>query len=280
MKRGLAIAVACAWIGVVGCFRSEPIEGRPCPCGDGFVCCVNQCVQATDTATCHADGAIASSDADTDRNVGDGSAPRDATRDRSADVDLRVLPDASPADQASDASDAGASADRFGDGEAGDAADDARDGAQDAVVDAPTDGPACVGDGSQMTARVLGADFLHRGSTTTDEIYSGSFKLGPCERLVDNDAVVVYTQDQSFIPPLTAGLTILHTFDPAGPGMTSPAEQPPGKYYIDSPMLDHDAATDTYTYSFHGVNFVTCPDAGVCQYIDSTEFRVVIDVVW
>jgi hypothetical protein len=44
-------------------------------------------------------------------------------------------------------------------------------------------------------------------------------------------------------------------------------------------MLAYDAATDTYTDSFHGLNFVTCPAGEVCQDIDSTEFRVVIDVV-
>jgi hypothetical protein len=39
--------------------------------------------------------------------------------------------------------------------------------------------------------------------------------VSPCERLLDNDAVVVYTRHQSLLPPLTAGVTILHTFDPA-----------------------------------------------------------------
>jgi hypothetical protein len=60
--------------------------------------------------------------------------------------------------------------------------------------------------------------------------------------------------------------------------MTSPAAQPPGKYYIDSPAMTYDALTATYAYSFHAVNFVTCPDAGACQYIDSTNYRVAIDV--
>jgi hypothetical protein len=267
MRRVLSIAIACVWLGVgaasSGCIGFEPIEGRPCPCGGGFECCENQCVAATKAATCHAGASI---DAGADRPLSDAHAPGDANMDRP------VVVDAPPADRPSDASDTGPVHDALPD-----ALPDLRPG--DLVGDAPPDGPTCTGDGGQAMARFLGSDFLIRSGSPSDKIYSGQFRLEPCERLLNDDGAVIYTQDQSYIPPLTVGLTILHTFDPAGPGMTSPAQQPPGKYMISSPMLSYDTATKTYTYQFHGVNFVTCPDGTTCPYIDSTNYRVVIDVV-
>jgi len=41
--RGARVVLAVAafsWVGLAACVKSAPLEGRPCPCEDGYLCCV------------------------------------------------------------------------------------------------------------------------------------------------------------------------------------------------------------------------------------------------
>jgi hypothetical protein len=148
-------------------------------------------------------------------------------------------------------------------------------------------GPADANDGgpdlcpsgvdASPTLRDLGEDILAIGPMPTDQIYVGQFKLLPCEQLINDSAATLYYGDLNSLPMnLTSGLTIVHTFEPGMPNAAADPTQPPGKYYVDSPMLTFDAKSGIYEYSFHATNFVTCP--GTCQYIDTTHYRVLIEV--
>jgi hypothetical protein len=146
-------------------------------------------------------------------------------------------------------------------------------------LDADDGGPdSCPSEAdASPTLRDLGEDILAIGPMPTDQIYSGQFKLLPCEELINDSATTLYYGDlNSFPMNLTSGLTIVHTFEPGMPNAPADPMQPPGKYYVDSPMLTFDPKSGVYEYSFHATNFVTCP--GTCQYIDTTHYRVLIEV--
>jgi hypothetical protein len=142
---------------------------------------------------------------------------------------------------------------------------------------------ACAASDAQATPQIIYTGFLDIGTTMsqTERTYAGPFKLRPCEHLVNGNASALYTQDTSTIAPVTSGLTILHTFEPAGPYMTPPATQPPGKYSISQVSLAYDATIDTYTWSFYGINYVywPCTPSPTCKSVDDAMYRVVIDVV-
>jgi hypothetical protein len=261
-----AAAIALAAVGACVPLVSE--LDRPCPCAEGFICCET-------THTCRK-----KSECPTPRT--DSNAPRDATDDL-ADRDATSSPDISPADVLDGAVGADSPPVQDTTDSANDmAAQDTTDAtAQDAAEENVNVKDACLSD-AQAGPQIISSAFLDIGMMSQSErFYSGQFQLGPCQHLANGNASTLYSQDANSIPPVTSGLTILHTFEPAGPYMTPPATQPAGKYSISQESLAYDATIDTYTWSFYGINYVIwpCTPSPTCTSVDDALYRVVIDVV-
>lgn len=259
-----AAAIALAAFGACVPLVSE--LDRPCPCAEGFICCET-------TRTCKNQGECPRprTDSDSSNDSIDDLTDRDATSSpdiSAADVlDGAVGADSPPVQGTTDSAN---------DLDAQDTSDaTAPEAAQGNVKD------ACVAD-AQTGPQIITAAFLDIGMMSQSErFYSGQFQLSPCTHLANGNASALYTQDANSIPPVTSGLTILHTFEPAGPYMTPPATQPAGKYSISQESLAYDATIDTYTWSFYGINYVIlpCTPSPGCTAVDGALYRVVIDVV-
>jgi len=256
-------AAAIALAAVAGCARLASETDRPCPCAEGFVCCPT-------THTCRQENECPPPAADAD-------AANDSTVDR-GDRDAASSPDVASADTLdgsvrADSSLVQSETDAANDSTAEDSSSDARDAAVENVRD------ACDPD-APTGPQIISSGFLDLGMTETDRFYSGQFQLDPCTHLTNGNASASYAPDNNDIPPVTSGLTIFHTFEPAGPYMTPPATQPPGKYSISQVSLAYDAVIDTYTWSFFGTNYsvLPCMPGPTCTAVDGTWYRVVIDV--
>jgi hypothetical protein len=253
LLRAAAIALAA----VEACVPMVSESDRPCPCAEGFICCET-------THTCRRESECPPAREDSD-------APHDATSlpDVSSTVlDGGVGADGPPVRGTTDSANDVAARDPL------DATE--RDAADGNVED------ACASD-AQLGPQVIAYAFLDIGMMTqTERFYSGQFKLSPCTHLANGEASELYTQDaqDGGIPPVTSGLTIVHTYEPAGPYMTPPATQPPDKYSITQMSVAYDPTIDTYTWSFLGVNYVfwTCTPSPTCRFVDGILYRVVIDV--
>jgi hypothetical protein len=257
-----AAAIALAAVGACVPMVSE--SDRPCPCAEGFMCCET-------TQTCRKESECPPARTGSD-------APYDSTDDL-AHRDAMSLPDIS-----STVLDGGVGAD-------GPPVQVTADSANDLAAQNPSDATArdeenvndaCASD-AQLGPQTIASAFLDIGMMTqTERFYSGQFRLSPCTHLANGEASELYTQDaqDGGIPPVTSGLTIVHTFEPAGPYMTPPATQPPDKYSITQMSVAYDPTIDTYTWSFLGVNYVfwTCTPSPTCRFVDGILYRVVIDV--
>jgi hypothetical protein len=257
-----AAAIALAAVGA--CVPMVSASDRPCPCAEGFTCC-----ETTHTCRKQSECPPPRTDSDAPYDSTDDLAHRDATS--SPDISPDVLDGAVGADSPPFQD----TPDSANDLAAQDASDDtARDGAEQNFKD------ACASD-AQVGPQIIAYAFLDIGMMTESQrFYSGQFQLSPCTHLANGDASELYTQDANSIPPVTSGLTVVHTFEPAGPYMTPPATQPAGKYSITELSVAYDPTIDTYTWSFWGVNYVfwTCTPSPTCRYIDGALYRVVIDV--
>jgi len=258
-------AAAIALVAVGACVPLVSELDRPCPCAEGFICCET-------THTCRKQSECPQPRTDSD-------APYDSTDDL-ADRDATSSPDIS----AADVLDGAVGADSPPVQDTTDSANDlAAQDTSDATAPDAAGGnveDACVPD-AQAGPQIIAYAFLDIGMMSQSErFYSGQFQLGRCTHLANGNASALYTQDANSIPPLTSGLTILHTFEPAGPYMTPPATQPAGKYSISQVSLAYDAIIDTYTWSFYGINYVIwpCTPSPTCTSVDDALYRVVIDV--
>jgi len=253
-----AAAIALAAVGACVPLVSE--LDRPCPCAEGFICCETTCRRQSECP-------LPRTDSDASYDSTNGLADRDAPSS----------PDVSPADVV----DAGADIPTVRD--ASDGANDVgavvtRDAIpQDTADENSRD--ACVSD-AQTGPQAISSGFLDIGMSESDRFYSGQFQLNRCTHHTNGNASALYTPDVNNIPSVTSGLTILHTFTPAGPYMTPPPTQPDGKYSISQVSLAYDAALDTYTWSFYGTNYsvLPCTPGPGCTAVDGAFYRVVIDV--
>ena len=259
----LRSVTAVAIVAVAGCARLVSEADRPCPCAEGFVCCET-------THTCREQ--IECPPPRTNSDAHD-----DSTNDL-ANRDAASSPDVSSSDVVDGAAGIDSPRVQITDGandlDAGDTRDaDVQDAPQEKVTD------ACAPD-AQTGPQIISSGFLDIDMSESDRFYSGQFQLDPCMHLTNGNASTSYAPDNNSIPPVTSGLTIFHTFEPAGPYMTPPATQPPGKYSISQVSLAYDATLDTYTWSFYGTNYVVlpCTPSPTCTAVDGTWYRVVIDV--